>query len=226
MAYVRKKEGSKQEIAYQKIKSAILNNELAPDTMLIENDLCDMVGFSKTPIREALRRLMSEGFVEFIPEKGTFVSKLSIDEFLQMFDVREVLEGLAARQCAIQQEDTVVEKLEDIISKLHLDLKEGKSFDSVQSDMDFHEVIINGSQNKMLMNFTKTMIQQIHRFASTTMDDYARLNTSYQEHMAIYEAICNREADAAERAMREHIISVKQYQISRHYQKNTVGTKN
>ncbi|MGI5850398.1 MAG: GntR family transcriptional regulator [Christensenellales bacterium] len=215
MAYVRKKEGSKQEIAYQKIKAAILNNEFMPHTMLLEGELCNMLGFSKTPIREALRRLMSEGFVVFVPEKGTFVSKLSAEEFIQMFEVREALEGMAARLCAIKREQIVIDKLGNILSEMFQDMQEEKRGDIVESDMKFHDVIINGSRNNKLMNFTKTMIQQIHMVASYTVNDKERLDVSYYEHKKVYEAIRDGDPDASEKTMREHIKSVKAYQVSR-----------
>lgn len=215
MAYVKKKENTKQEIAYKKIKEAILNNELKPETMLIEDKLCGMLGFSKTPIREALRRLTSEGFVESIPETGTFVTGISIDQVIQLYDVREVLEGLAARLCALRSEDAVITQLRNLIIELEKDLNENLYASSVEFDLKFHDVVIKGGQNKKLKTFTRTMIQQIHRFASTTKDDPERLRVSYEEHKKIYDAICNGDADSAERLMREHIRSVKIYHVNR-----------
>ena len=215
MAYIKKKEGSKQEIAYQKIKEAILNKEFDPDVMLLEGDLCDMLGFSKTPIREALRRLMSEGFVEFIPERGTFIARMSADEFIQMFTVREALEGMAARLCAQRQDKDTIDALHYILEDMYHDLEEEKHSHNVASDMHFHDVIINGSHNEKLMNFTKTMIQQIHMIASYTIDDSKRLDLSYKEHRKILDAIIGGDPDAAEETMRAHIRSVRLYQVGR-----------
>ena len=220
MAYVKKKQGSKQEVAYQKIKEAILKNEYEPDTMLLEGNLCAALGFSRTPVREALRRLASEGFVEFVPEKGTFVPRIRLEDLIEIYDVREALEGMAARVCALKGDEKVVAKLEEIVNSLYDNLVKGEKSQSVREDMEFHNVIIKGCNNSRLEAFLKTMIDQINRFAATTVNDNERLKISYTEHKKVLDAIKNKDADMAEKAIREHIRSVKEYQIKRHYHYN------
>lgn len=215
MAYIKKKEASKQEIAYQRIKQAIIDNELPADTVLIEDNLCAMIGFSKTPIREALKRLATEGFVESIPEKATYVKKIGIDEAVEMYDVREVLEGLAARLCALRRDKETLDLLLEIKKKLKTALDEKKGSDSIRLDMEFHEVIIKGSHNAKLIGFSRTIIEQIRRFAADTL--YERQLQSLQEHERVYEAIKNGDAENAEKLIREHIRSVKEYQIGKHF---------
>lgn len=217
MAYIKKKAGSKQEIAYQQIKRAILRNEFGPDTMLIEGNLGEMLGFSKTPIREALRRLASEKFVEFIPEKGTFVSRMRLEDLIEIYDVREALEGMAARMCAQRKDEKVIEQLKEALNSIYIDLAEGKNSQNVEEDMKFHNIIINGSRNSNLMTFSIAILDQINRFASTTVNDIERLKLSYEEHKKVFDAIINSDAEMAEKAIREHIRSVKEYQIKRHY---------
>jgi DNA-binding GntR family transcriptional regulator len=220
MAYVRKKEGSKQETAYQTIKTAILENKIDPDKMLVESSLCEMLGFSKTPIREALKRLTAEGFVTSIPEKGTFVTKLTIDEMIQLYDVREVLEGLAARLCALRSDKKLIHSLGKLMHRLEEDLQKKNNIDFKSShdynktDMQFHDVVIHGCHNDKLISFSKTMIAQIYRFALRA--DHDRQKLSFFEHKKVYEAISQGDSDGAERLMREHIKSVKAYQIKKY----------
>jgi DNA-binding GntR family transcriptional regulator len=217
MAYVKKKDTTKQEVAYKKIKDAILKNEFKPNTMLNEGNLCKMLGFSKTPIREALRRLFSEGFVEFISEKGTFISKISLEELIEIYDVREALEGMAARLCALRKDEGVINQLKKSIESMLNDLNYGKNRENVKDDIEFHRIIVRGSLNKKLITFSNTMLDQINRFAITTVDDTKRLMVSYEQHEKVYNAIKDGNAEAAEKAIRDHIHNVKGYQIRRHY---------
>lgn len=217
MAYQKKKSGSKQEIAYQYIKSAIINNEYEPNSMLVEGLLCEVLGVSKTPIREALRRLAVEKFVEFIPEKGTFVSRTTLEDMIEIFDVREALEGMAARICALRRNGDFLEQLEDCFNETYKDLIGGNSISTVKDDMAFHHLIINGCRNKNLISFSRTIMDQVSRYATTTVNDPERLKISYYEHKEILVAIVAGTADLAESKMREHIRSVKSYQINTHY---------
>ncbi|MDD2542657.1 MAG: GntR family transcriptional regulator [Desulfuromonadaceae bacterium] len=217
MAYQKKKSGSKQEIAYQYIKNAILNNEYAPDAMLVEGALCEQLGFSKTPIREALRRLATEKYVESIPEKGTFVTKLSLEDLIGIYEVREALEGMAARICAVRKDTTFIDRLQTCFDNTYSDLIEGKSELTVKEDMTFHHLILEGSRNKNLINLSNSIIEQINRFASTTINDPERLKLSFFEHKEVLNAIMTGDADLAEKKIREHIRSVKDYQIKKHY---------
>ncbi|MDD2533299.1 MAG: GntR family transcriptional regulator [Eubacteriales bacterium] len=217
MAYQKKKTGSKQEIAYQSIKRAILNNEYEPDAMLIEGVLCEQLGFSKTPVREALRRLASENYVQYIPEKGTFVSKMEMDDFIQIFDVREALEGMAAKICALRKDKALVDKLEITFNQIYIDLIDGNSVLNIKDDLEFHHLIIEGSRNKNLINFSRSLMDQINRYASTTYNDPDRLKLSFNEHREILDAITSGDPELSEKKLREHIRSVKEYQIKRHY---------
>jgi DNA-binding GntR family transcriptional regulator len=217
MAYIKKKSGSKQEIAYQKIKDAILNNQFEPESMLNEGELCAMLGFSKTPIREALRRLASEKFVESIPEKGTFVSRMGLEDFIETYDIREALEGMAVRRCVQINAETVIKQLKPVINHLYSNLVKGNNTENVDADMKFHNIIIIGSKNSKLIEYALAMHDQICRFAATTIHDITRLKLSYEEHQKVFEAIVAKDADLAEKTIREHIRSVKEYQIKTHY---------
>lgn len=217
MSYQKKNDGSKQDIAYQIIKNAIINHEFEPDSMLVEGMLCEKIGFSKTPIREALRRLASEKYVEFIPEKGTFVSRTSVEELIEIFDVREALEGMAARMCATRKDKLLIAKLQESYNKIFKDLIEENSILNIEDDLDFHCLLVNGSMNNNLITFSMEIMGQIKRYAAETVDDIDRLRLSYHEHNEILNAVIAGDADHAERSIREHIRSVKEYQIQKLY---------
>lgn len=213
------KSSSKQEMAYQYIKNAILSNEFKPDSMLLEATLSELIGVIRTPIREALRRLSSEGLVEFIPEKGCFVSGISFEEFIEIFDVREVLEGMAARLCA-KRHALVAGRLEATMNSLDKSLATHDLENVLREDMRFHEILIEMSGNRRLAIFLKALHQQIDRIRVISMYDQTRLDLSLAEHMAILSAIRDGNPDLAEEQCRLHIRSIKDYLINRHFLAN------
>ena len=217
MAYIKKKTLPKQEIAYQKIKNAIINNEYDPNTMLIESELSEKLGFSKTPIREALRRLESEKYIEYLPEKGNMVAKMGLEDFVEMYDVREALEGMAARLCALKQNERVIRLLDETFTKWAEAIKNQNNEKDVKEDSEFHLIVINGSGNSKLISSIKGIMDQINRFAITTVNDPERLQLSFEQHKSIWQALKKKDADLAEQTMREHIRSVKEYQLRKHY---------
>ena len=95
----RKKESgvSKKQIAYEKIKEMILDGAFSKESPLVERQLCDMIGISRTPIREALRELANDGLVEVIDGKGVYVKKIGFRDMIEIFEMREALEGMAVR---------------------------------------------------------------------------------------------------------------------------------
>jgi DNA-binding GntR family transcriptional regulator len=122
MTYVRKKTNTKQETAYQAIKNGIMTNDYPPNKMLSEDELSELLGFSKTPIREALRRLSVEGFVELISEKGAFVSNIGMEEYIEYMEVREALEGMAIRVSAITKDSQTLSLLNEQLDRIDSEL--------------------------------------------------------------------------------------------------------
>ena len=217
MAYIKKKPESKQEVAYQYIKKAIMENKFAPNSMLVETALCNILGFSKTPIREALRRLTSEDLVKFIPEKGCFISVLTFKELVNIFDLREALEGMATRLGAQRRVSDLVERLEkenqDI--KKYLELEDTDAV--LKHDEAFHDIMIQASMNNKLIGFVDAINVHIRRIRGITKDDYERLRLSVSEHDEVTRALRNSHPEAAEAAMRAHIRSIKSFMINKHY---------
>lgn len=205
---------SKQEVAYQYIKSAIIANELKPKSMLLEANLSERIGVSRTPIREALRRLSSEGLVEFIPDKGCFVSGVSFEEFIEIFDVREVLEGMAARLCA-KRFHLMADQLEGVMESFRKYYGANDRENILKEDVSFHQILIEMSGNRRLALFLTTLHEQIDRIRVITMYDQERLDLSLVEHTAILDAIKRGDPDLAEETCRFHIRSIKEYLINK-----------
>jgi DNA-binding GntR family transcriptional regulator len=97
--------GNKLVEAYEKLKKAIIDYEFPPGKLLIERELCELIGVSRTPVREALRRLSSDGFVDFVPGRGTVVTRLTKEDMIHIYELKEALDKMAVKLC-IQRKRT------------------------------------------------------------------------------------------------------------------------
>ena len=207
---------SKQELAYERIKEAILNNEFSVNTLLVEQDLCKKFDMSRTPVREALRRLASEGFVDFVKDKGTFVSQIGLEALLQNYEVREALEGMAARLCALRITDEVIKKLEENLEQIkeYYNKKDYKT--AMFYDMEFHKTLIKGACNQRLESMMNNVIEIISCVAYKA-DDMAILMISLEDHEKLLNAIKEFDGEKAEKIMREHVVHSKKYHVDKYY---------
>lgn len=213
----KQKDDSKQTIAYNKIKDAIIKNELLPDTLLVERQLCDTLGISRTPIREALRRLSSEGLVDSIPDKGMFVSRIRFEDMVEIFELREALEGMAIRLFVQKRDKDIFKQMEECIVLQERAYKEGNYSLNVEKDMEFHQLYIKGARNSRLESFLNTVLDQNSRMAFFTVTDKERIEGSLEQHKKVLKAVEQGDAEEAERLIKEHIINIKEYHIDKHY---------
>ena len=142
------------ERVFHQLQDAIVRGELAPGSKITEPGLSKTYGISRGPLREAMRRLEAHRLIERVPHVGARVVKLSMKELLELFDLREALESMAARLAAENMSPEEVQGLRDVLA-LHegqADLKRGEAYYQREGDLDFHYCIVQGSHNKMLMN--------------------------------------------------------------------------
>lgn len=212
---VDQRENNKHAIAYNQIKNLIIKNRIEPNTLLVERQLSEQLGVSRTPIREALKRLTSEGLTEFIPGKGVFVSNLTFEDFINISEVREALEGMAAKLCTLKKDEKVIETLEKNLDALEEALNSGDYDQSVEYDIQFHHILISGAKNPKLENLLNGIYDQINRFAFFSVSDVERQRMSLRQHRKVLEAIKNDDANLAEKLIRDHIIHVKEYHVKK-----------
>lgn len=211
------KEASKQQIAYEKIKEAIVKNEIMPDTLFVERQLCANLGISRTPIREALRRLSSEGLVDSIPDKGMFVSRIRLEDIIEIYEIREALETMAIRLFTFRKTEEEMKRFEECIKNYEMNFTEGNYATAIALDMEFHEIYIKGARNNRMENILKSIRDQNSRVAFSTVADLERTRKSLEQHKKIFEAVRANEPDQAENLLREHLLDIKDYHISRFY---------
>jgi DNA-binding GntR family transcriptional regulator len=193
----------REEIRDQLIDD-ILNARLAPGDRIIEARVAEEFAVSQAPVREALRDLDVLGFVQSSPFRGAIVREISVEELLQLYPVRAVLEGLAAREAAKRIQPAALRKLQKLLETMRSVAAGGDERQAVQADFAFHVTIVEASENRLLQQIWDRM-----RLATTTFLTVSKSAHSLSEiaerHAAVLEALRAHDPDAAEQAMRRHI---------------------
>jgi DNA-binding GntR family transcriptional regulator len=193
------------EKTYQAIKSNILGLEFPPGSRLQEEHLVNFLGVSKTPIKLALTRLEHDGLVYVIHRRGTFVSELTIDMAKEIYSLREVLEGLAARLATGNMTQKAIRELNNILDQVSSKNKNLLIEEYIKLDEKFHEIILDASNHKRLQQNIINLFDLIRLFKLKTASLPGRQEESFNEHKKIFFAIENHDPDKAETAMRDHV---------------------
>jgi DNA-binding GntR family transcriptional regulator len=189
------------------LRSEIVRGILPPGTKLSEGRLADRFGTSRMPVREALQTLARTDFVIVEQRRGTFVRGVSQREILDLYEVREALEGMAARLCAMRASEELLDRLDALMVRMGEAVALDDSVSYIQADEEFHAWIFDGSANLRLVDQYRLLTDHLHRnFLSTFVTRRpGRLERSMAEHQAVIEAVRMRDADSAESTMRHHV---------------------
>ncbi|MFF3492081.1 GntR family transcriptional regulator [Streptomyces sp. NPDC002795] len=201
------KQTSMQAKVAEELRRMIISGELPPRSSLSEMTLSQTFGVSRTPIREALKQLQIEGLVEVRPRVGTFVAVPSRREITELFQMKELLEGAAARLLAFRGNVPEVERLAANMSAADEAVRAGDSEQYEKLVHDFHELIMVGADNSKLEAHYRTLMNQLAyaRLVRTSLSQPGRLTESDHEHHRVLDLIRARDGDGAERVMREHV---------------------
>jgi DNA-binding GntR family transcriptional regulator len=205
----------KQHLAYDYLKEAIISGKFPSGKPLTERELCDTLGVSRTPVREALRRLTSEGLVESYPGRGVFVASVTLEKAMQMHELREALERATARFCAERMSSEEVWQLWNCIQDHNKTREKGEMGASADLDLRFHVLIIEGARSPMLERQAKSLLLQTRRLSQLSVYDTAEALHFIQQHTDIYQAIRARDPEAAERAVSAHSATIRKFQQER-----------
>lgn len=194
-----------RELVFESLREAIIMGTLRPGERLMEIQLAEQMGVSRTPVREAIRKLELEGLVVMVPRKGAYVAGLSIKDIADVFEIRKALEGLAAELAADRISDEEIENLERTLHRL-ADASDGKRFEEfIEIDTEFHAVLFQAGRNDRLTQIISNLREQIHRFRNTSLSMPGRMSAAVDEHRKIVEAITQHDVDEAKRLAQEHI---------------------
>jgi DNA-binding GntR family transcriptional regulator len=198
-------EQTRYQWAYEEIRRRILDADLAPAAPLSEYQLADLLQVSRTPVREALKRLEHEGLVRSIPSRGAFVAELSAQDIMEIYQIREQMESLAARIAAETMPVADVEDLEDELARAATFAAKGRVKDTFESDVHLHKRIIEATRNGRLAGILGTLDDQVQRIRVMSPRTPGRLEATLREHREIVGRIKERDASGAEAAMRHHL---------------------
>ncbi|MCA1928049.1 MAG: GntR family transcriptional regulator [Calditerrivibrio sp.] len=192
-----------------RIRSDIVKGIFGNGERLIEPKLAEIYGISRTPIREALRQLESEGFIEIVPRKGAVVKELTLSDIDNLYAIKANLEGLAARQAVENITDRDIEKLISVNEKFISLFKGGDGVveEYLKYNISFHNYFIKMSNNVKLVEILEGLNKNFQRFRSVLVSKVDRVEEAYLEHNKIIEAFRKRNAEYVEKAVRYHIES-------------------
>jgi DNA-binding GntR family transcriptional regulator len=205
--------GSTTDAVTNVLREAILDGTLPPSTWLREDELSKQLNVSRTPVREALRRLSDEQLTVREAHRGTVVAPMSIDDVLAVYMVRETLEGMAARMAARRRPAGVVEELADIQKQMEAAAKTEDTAALVRLNLEFHRVLRLASGNPYLDRFLLQVEHAVRRFGVSTFQHPGRTAKALEEHNAIIEAVAAGDAELAERRAAEHMKHARETRI-------------
>ena len=190
---------SRQQLR-EEIEKMIFNLDYAPGTRLPQLEISENFGVSQGMVREVFHELQSTGLVEIRHKQGTFVNRISAESLLEAYEIREVIEGLAARLCCKRTSREDINELKNIAGKLNESVVEGSAEEHAVLDRKFHRRIVEMSGNEMLKQLTKTYqilgkVVLVHFNEKPTPDD----------HSELVQLIAENKPDEAERAMRDNV---------------------
>ncbi|PZX34496.1 putative transcriptional regulator, HTH GntR [Cupriavidus phytorum] len=193
----------RSERAYQQLRAAIQAGQLSPGTRLREVELAESLGLSRTPVREALSRLESEGLVVNEPNRGMMVTQLDASMVSELYVMREVLEGTAAALAARHATDVEISLLRDIVER---DLAIANDPDRLAlNNRLFHETLHRCAHNRYLLKTLRSLHESMALLGRTTLAVPGRARSSYEEHISLVEALEQRDPTLAEQIARRHI---------------------
>lgn len=192
------------EKAYQEIKKRIIKTELVPGAVINESDLMDDLGFGRTPVREALKRLQSDDLVAVKPRRGIFVSELAITDLSQIFEVRVELEALAMRLACQRISETELDQLESLANQ-YASMDTSDKEEMIDLDGKFHALIREATQNRFLISNLEYYYNLSLRIWYLALPRTAAEEIDVQAHCEIYQAIASGDEDLAVERIIMHI---------------------
>jgi DNA-binding GntR family transcriptional regulator len=193
---------------YEEVRQAIIDLRLQPGEPLREATMAEQLGVSKTPVREALSRLEQEGLVETTSFKGAVVSTYSEDDLREIYELRELLEGAAARTASASASDATLERLGAIVGRSR-DLRSAGSLTELAGLLgEFDLVVYEQVTNQRMRALIENLKAHLARIGKLTEEIPGRVEASVEEHARIVDAIAAHDPDEAEKLMRRHIRSV------------------
>lgn len=194
-----------RDVVFNTLRDAIMTGELLPGERLMEIKLADKLGVSRTPIREAIRKLELEGLVVNTPRKGAEVAGISAEDLRDVLEVRRTLEILAINLACDKMTDESLNELYGNIQSFKELIATKAATDIASADVGFHDIIYKSTGNNRLIQILNNIREQMYRYRLEYIKDIDSWKRLLDEHTAIYESIKNRDRESAQTAILTHI---------------------
>ena len=194
-----------REVVCESLREAIRSGILKPGERIMEIQLAEELGVSRTPVREAIRKLELEGYVVMMPRRGTYVASMSIRDINEIFEIRTALESLSNGLAADHITDDELEHLQRLLVIIGGYIKEGNIEKIVETDIEFHDLLYHAARNERLVGIISNLRDQLTRFRTLSMSHPGRLEETLEEHRLIVDAIASGDRKAASRAAERHM---------------------
>jgi DNA-binding GntR family transcriptional regulator len=193
-------------VAYEQVRGMILAGRLAPGSRVTVRPLAEELELSPTPIRTALAALQRDGLLEVREHRGYFVPNLGREDILELYELREAVDGIASRRAAMSQlRQDLVRELENLLEQQRQCVDAGDIDAYRELDVRFHQAIWQGSGNRRLAAISDVLLGQVRMGNRVSVKAPGRLQPALDEHSAIVEALRMADPEAAEGATRRHV---------------------
>ncbi len=204
---------SMRERIHDRLRQAILTGDLAAGTPVIEAEIADRLGASRTPVREALRRLEAEGLLEPRGARGTVVREVRPEDVVCILEIREALESLAARRAARRIADGQLRKLTALVERMHENVDEPNELE--RADTAFHDLILDVADGERLKRMLTDLREELIIWRFLSLSEAPRRRATIAEHEAILAALAAHDEAAAADRNAEHIAHVRDAILAR-----------
>ena len=196
-----------RDIVYESLRAAVMKAQLAPGDRLVETQLAEQLGVSRTPVREALRMLEQDGLVVTAPRRGTIVAGLRKEDAIEIYELRAVLEGLGARLAANNVTARELKQLRNRLEKMQP--QPGPNAGYLRAHAEFNEILIGASRSKRVAQLIDTFAGQLRSLRGVSLSTRERQEQAWNEHVAIVDALESRDSQRAEELARQHVENAK-----------------
>ena len=195
-----------RDVVFNTLRKAILKGELKPGERLMEIALAERLGVSRTPVREAMRKLELEGLVVMIPRRGAQgVANITEKDLNDVLEVRMALENLSIENACKKMTEEQLAELKKAAKVFEATMEDGNLVKLAEADVAFHEVIYQSSDNRRLNQVLNNLREQIYRYRVEYLKEEETRKLLVKEHDEIYEAIRNRDVKTAQEISYQHI---------------------
>lgn len=211
ISFEKKSQKPLKDLVYLDLKHKILTGEIPSNTRLMEVELSEKMNVSRTPIREAIKRLYDDGLVRMIPRKGSYVAKISIKEMLDVFEIREDMEGFCAYLAAMRIDEDQKVKLRELNDSYQIASKNKDKMEMIRLDEEIHNFIVACCDNETLKQLVSYVQELSLRFRYLYYEDESLYDDTAAQHLHMMEAIIDGNAVQARRLADEHVRAIREF---------------